>query len=400
MHIGLLSHFCPADLLPGAPGVGRSNMPVLHLARALLDQGCRVSVFCAERDVLEPRIWTAGDLTIHAVPHRPKLLVALADGFRCERSGLLAAIRENPPDILHAHWPQAPHAMAALESGLPAVVTVHDAALAAVGRALSLRPASMLASALLLRQVWRVLRRSRQVIAVAPYVQEHLRRVWNFQGEISVIPNAVPAGLLPPPAEAANGRAVLRLGDISGWYRLKRPKLLLRAFRLVRQQFPAAQLWLCGGGMEAGGPAARWAQARGLAEGVAFRGWLEHSQAMQELARLALFCHPSSEEACSCAIQEAMAAAVPVLAFDVGGNRTTLHDDRAGLLLEPSEDPVELARAICALLADPATLADQGCAARAAAQKYYQPAVIARQHLELYTAILRRNERDGLSHIT
>ena len=62
-----------------------------------------------------------------------------------------------------------------------------------------------------------------------------------------------------------------------------------------------------------------------------------------------IFILPSLIEGTSIAILEAMAAGVPVIATDVGGNPEIIQNARTGLLVPP-EDPEAIAEAVMRLL--------------------------------------------------
>ena len=64
-----------------------------------------------------------------------------------------------------------------------------------------------------------------------------------------------------------------------------------------------------------------------------------------------LFVHPSREEGFSNAVLEAMAAGLPVVAFDVGGNAEAVAHGETGLLA-PARDSGALAAAMTELLGD------------------------------------------------
>ena len=83
-----------------------------------------------------------------------------------------------------------------------------------------------------------------------------------------------------------------------------------------------------------------------------------------------LVAHPGEQEGLSNAILEAMAAGVPVVASDVGGNPEAVEDGVTGLLV-PSGDPGALASGILELLRDPARAGEMGRAARERARERF-----------------------------
>jgi glycosyltransferase involved in cell wall biosynthesis len=88
---------------------------------------------------------------------------------------------------------------------------------------------------------------------------------------------------------------------------------------------------------------------------------------------------------------EAMAAATPVVASDVGGLADIVVPGVTGLRVPPG-DPVALAGALDGLLADPGLRIRMGRAGRARAQRYTAGAVVPRV-IEAYARALRTERR-------
>jgi glycosyltransferase involved in cell wall biosynthesis len=98
----------------------------------------------------------------------------------------------------------------------------------------------------------------------------------------------------------------------------------------------------------------------------------------------------STTEAFPNSVLEAMAAARPVVATDVGGTPDAVRQGSTGLLVPPS-DPSRLASAIARLHAEPALRTKLGAAARRAAQSGYSALAVIRQVEALYTSLARRD---------
>jgi glycosyltransferase involved in cell wall biosynthesis len=84
---------------------------------------------------------------------------------------------------------------------------------------------------------------------------------------------------------------------------------------------------------------------------VRFHGFRDDVGAV--LATADLFVLSSLSEGISITLLEAMAAKLPVVATDVGGNREVVIPEETGLLV-PAGDPAALAEAMIAILTDPA----------------------------------------------
>jgi glycosyltransferase involved in cell wall biosynthesis len=101
------------------------------------------------------------------------------------------------------------------------------------------------------------------------------------------------------------------------------------------------------------------------------------------LMAMDLYVMASHEEGSSNALLEAMAAGLPIVATDVGGNREALDDGRAGLLAPP-HDPAALSQAIGKLIADDAMRSQVAAKAKAHAQSYSIPDMV-EAHIRLYS---------------
>ena len=103
------------------------------------------------------------------------------------------------------------------------------------------------------------------------------------------------------------------------------------------------------------------------------------------LAAADLFVLPSLWEGLPMALVEAMAAGLPVVATEVSGTRAVMVDGETGLLVPPGDVPA-LARAITALLCDPARAAAMGAAGRRRVETYFSARKQAADHLTLFTS--------------
>ena len=115
----------PEQWRPDLPqGLGGS--PVNLLSRELLRRGHRLAIFTLSPDVADEVVLTGPSLKLCIGPYRPRHRAR--DFFAVERAYLTQAIAREQPDILHAHWTYE-FALPAQASGLPHVLTAHDAPL-------------------------------------------------------------------------------------------------------------------------------------------------------------------------------------------------------------------------------------------------------------------------------
>lgn len=150
----------------------------------------------------------------------------------------------------------------------------------------------------------------------------------------------------------------------------------LRMFMEVAERWPMARLTLAGDGPML--PELRTAAARaGLADRVAFPGFLNQRSLTELVGSAHVFCHPSetpadgNKEGVPNALLEAMASGLPVLATRHGGIPEAVTDGVSGFLTEEG-DHAALAKGALRLLGDPALYAEMARAARAEVEEKFE----------------------------
>jgi len=162
-------------------------------------------------------------------------------------------------------------------------------------------------------------------------------------------------------------------------------RTFLEAARLVAQQKHETVFVLIGDGPMR--PAIEgWIQELGLAGKVHLLG--ERKEARQFLPLFTVCALASRYEGCSNVIMEAMAAARPVVASDVGGNRELIVDGKTGLVVPP-RDASALAQAILSLLQDPPRAGAMGLAGRERMQREFTMDAAAQRTRQLYEELMK-----------
>jgi len=339
-----LRRFLP-DTIPADVPMGSGGTPVTQIAAELLRRGRRVVVFTLDAGITSDRTLEGDRLRIRIGPytaHRGRVY------FARERRFLLEAIRQERPDVLSAHWTYE-FALAAIASGIPHVVTAHDAPWTILGyNPIAYR---MVRTAM----AYHASRLTRRMVAVSPYVARHLRRYGFHSGPIEVIPNGLPAAAAPAGRREADG--IKRFAGIfsGGWESFRNGPTLLRAFAIARRSVPGAQMAMIGGQCEPGGPADLWAGVHGLRAGVEFLGHRPHAEVMDILARrVDVLVHPSLEESFGLPLIEAAAVGVPAIAGRASGAVPWVLGDGACGVLVDVRSPDALAEAMVGLAVDDA----------------------------------------------
>ncbi len=138
----------------------------------------------------------------------------------------------------------------------------------------------------------------------------------------------------------------------------KNTGLLIKALPLVRNQIPDAVLIIAGDGPEMP-QLRRLAAEQGVQDAVCFLGEVHEVPALLRLCEAGALV-PSRNEGLSNTILEYMAARLPVLATDCGGNRELVRDGETGRLVSPDASAGEVALAWVSLLRDREQAAEMG----------------------------------------
>ena len=341
MKIGVISPFKPHDLADFLDGASREKLAgicgvptpsVTALARGWLRRGHQLSVFCLDPSVATVQVLHGEGLSIHVIPKR-RARYCLLDFYRTECRLIQEAVHREAPDVISAQW-SYDHALAALQCGVPAAVTCHDAPLRCAWIAKDWFTTCHLAVA------WRAIRNAQRLICVSPYTARHIQKYFRPRCAVEVVPN----GLMPDVFQrgerwlqtAESTTDSVTLCSVGGWGKLKNIATLLKAFGSVRNRHPSAQLVLFGRDLGPEQAAEQWARGHGLHQGVVFKGSMPYGKVLDFLeADADLMVHPSLIEANPMALMEAMACGVPVVAGrHSGGVPWTLDAGRCGYLCD------------------------------------------------------------------
>src|SRR5690606_12000712 len=193
-----------------------------YLINGLMERGHEVVAFTVSGDIDKPTtIKASNQLTI---------CLGLSDHhagrrfFKREIESLRQLMQQEEPDIIHAHWTYE-FALAAIKSGLPHVVTIHDNAFMIMKH--NFDPYR------LIRWIinFQAIERADRLIANSDYIYSTLSG--KSKSKARVIYNFYPNALIRPPA--ANKPAEKYLVTVShDFNRTKNIDTALRAFALLR----------------------------------------------------------------------------------------------------------------------------------------------------------------------
>lgn len=326
--------------LTGLPP-GTAQTPIAPLAAAFIAAGHKLHIVTLDPGIDEVQSYERDGLRLTFCPLRGaprfKARHRMKDLFATEIAHLTRVMAQSDADIVHAHWTYE-HAEAALRSGKPYVVTMHDLGWDYL---FEFRDAYRL---MRLVMKYRVMVRVRNLTVVGKFM---LPKVWQygFHGKVDLVPNPIgPADWLP---KTTDDPVFIAVGNPN---HIKNIPAAIEAFRLLRATYPSAQMHLFGPGLDAGYlPAQRVA-------GITAHGNIEHRELMRFLSeRATVLINPSRLETFGVIIAEAKMRGVPAIAgINAGG--TTDSIGGVGALCD-IEDPLAIARAAREFLADPGSYA-------------------------------------------
>jgi glycosyltransferase involved in cell wall biosynthesis len=169
------------------------------------------------------------------------------------------------------------------------------------------------------------------------------------------------------PAKAPGEFLITTVGNIR---RVKGHDVFIKAAAAIIPQFPKASFSIAGDVLDP----EYFAELQGLVRSLGLSSHFRFDGGVRDLRRYLaaadLFVLPSRSEGFSNALVEAMAASLPVVATEVGGNAEAVLDGMTGFIV-PAEDPEALSKAIARLLSDPALAKAMGSVGKErASQKF------------------------------
>lgn len=199
-----------------------------------------------------------------------------------------------------------------------------------------------------------LLKKTDRVTAVSKFVKHALIRNEGIPGKrISVIHNGIDPGPAPTDQDRAAARKRLDISpnrpvvmQVARFHPVKDHASALRAWSIVHQQMPDALLVFVGDGPDRG-TLEDLTRTLGLEDAVRLIGAVDNARQLIPAADLCML--TSLSEGLSVTLLEAMAAAKPIIATEVGGNPEVVANGKTGLLV-PSGNIQAIAQAILQLL--------------------------------------------------
>jgi glycosyltransferase involved in cell wall biosynthesis/O-antigen/teichoic acid export membrane protein len=231
------------------------------------------------------------------------------------------------------------------------------------------------------------------VIGNSQAVVEELRAEGVPKARLGLIHNGIDLTPFENPPGKTEARAALDLGEsalvmilVANLIPYKGHADLLKALARIAPDLPPEWVLLCVGRDDGIG-----SQLRQQAEGLGLEGhirWLGERDDVPHLlyaADIGLLC--SHEEGFSNAILEGMAAGLPMVVTEVGGNTESVVEGETGRVA-PARDPQALGRAILDLAASPTIRATMGEAGRRRVEEEFTISACVARYEALYAALI------------
>lgn len=356
------------------PGRWVLNLALAQRAHTAIEPELLVQIPGATRDfdtVIE-------GLPVHFVAAPDRLRSATLFYFDTRR--MAARTRALRPDLVHAHGTEDCHALAALRTGLPNVITAQGLFFL-INEVVP--PRSFSRDRIVELTERSALRRARHVIAKSDYVAEALHRAFPHLA-LHRIPNTFDPRL----AEIRVEKEPRLLVFIGTPVHRKGVDLIADAMAEVQRAFPNVRLWLIGGQPNAASEYEARVKAQLttlMGERVTFHGTVPALAAAQLLARATALVAPSREEMFGNQLIEALVVGTHAIVTEGTAMAENVRSFGNGTVV-PQEDAPALAAALCgALQREDFSERDE---ARARVFAAMGPEVVARQHEALYREVL------------
>jgi L-malate glycosyltransferase len=179
------------------------------------------------------------------------------------------------------------------------------------------------------------------------------------------------------------------IGIIANLRPVKRVDRFINIAQLVNKKLLNTHFVILGGG-DLENELKKQANDIGLDDKIHFMGSIADIQPYLEIFDIGLL--TSDSEGLSNTLIEYCRAGLPVVTFDVGGNREVIQDDVNGRLI-PNDDIARFADAVVGILADNEVYKRYSAAGRKIAEELFSPERILGQLMEFYRTITAENEK-------
>ncbi|OGO05750.1 MAG: hypothetical protein A2Y60_01065 [Chloroflexi bacterium RBG_13_54_9] len=223
----------------------------------------------------------------------------------------------------------------------------------------------------------------------------------DFPGHYEIIPNGVDVESIsddvPPFEQYCDGKLnILFCGRIE---KRKGLEYLLRAYSIIKGQFPDSRLIVVGEGKSREGYE-KLVRSAFLKDAV-FTGYVSNEEKIRYFRTADIFCSPATgKESQGVVLLEAMAAGKPIVASNIEGYASAMTHGVEGLLFTP-KDVESLSMSLSYLMGNKRLRERMGAMGRRRAEEEYSWERVSRRVMEYYESLLRESPAGaGFSKLT
>lgn len=392
MRIGLVGPVNPAEFksyFPNndVPEMNPNASAVQALVKSYLDAGHTVSVFTKNANNIYQE-FTSEQLKIYTVPNKwiPKASIFRINIIRQLRKAIRTHLDEL--DVLHSQWTyEYAFASKAFAKRMPVFCTVRDWCpyiMKTFCRTFS-ESFRWHINYFLFRQV--MADNGIHLIANSHCTYQRIKAAYPDK-EVNIIPNSVKKEYILTQREKTPD--TIRLITIAnGIFDPKKNIVsLLRAFKILRKDYPEAVLTIIGNNNDPLLDYLRWKE-EGLLNGVVITGQLSHDDVISQIDDSTMLVHPSLEETFGNIFLEAMARRVPVIGgSDSGAVPLVLGNGKYGICCDVT-NPEEIVKAIL-LLFDESRTKELVNEATDQLRSTYASDVVCENHVKLFKSYVNK----------
>lgn len=232
-----------------------------------------------------------------------------------------------------------------------------------------------------------ILSRCDFIVALSKALEAQVIQLGIRANKVRIIPNGVDTNQFTPLDAKNREPLILFVGSL---IQRKGVKYLLQAMPDISHSFPDHRLVIVGEGPEA--PfLQRLVKELQIEKRVSFVGAQPQQEVRKLMQRAKVLVLPSLEEGMGVVLVEALACGTPVVGSCVDGIQDVVTPD-VGILVPPA-DPGALSENIGKILRDPARWVEMSRNARIRAETFYNWDIIAKQYIELYHKLTKRDRQ-------
>lgn len=312
-----------------------------------------------------------GDGIAENIRKNPLLFLGLPGFIR----SIQRAVQENLSgcDIIDANFTGAGIAVArARRKGQPIVYTAHGSDVHLMEK-----------SAIYRRIFLGTLANYDAVVVVAKYLADKLAE-YGFTKEAYLIPNGIPDRAFEFAPQWRDHPTALFVGRM---IELKRPTILLEAWKTVTRRVTKAKLIFIGSGNLLG-HMRKLAEQMKIQDSVEFLGRVPAERVWEEMSKGWLTILPSKREGFPGVLVESLATGTPFLSSPAGAAPDIAKATGGGIIITEPLTPENLAEAIISAFSDKAKIQEMGLRAKERARELYCWEIVARKRIRLYENLL------------